>query len=647
MTFVQATTGSGGWPMSVWLTTDLKPFYGGTYFPPTSRYGRPGFVEVLNELWRLWRTDRARVQETADGFIERLRTATVADGAGGGAGGAGGGASGVIALTGGGAGRKPAVAAADALVDGANMFRHAFDPQNAGFGTAPKFPRPSELYFLLREYARTGQEELRSLALDTLRAMALGGMRDHIGGGFHRYSVDAAWRVPHFEKMLYDQAQLVLAYLEAAQASGDGFYASVAEDTLGYVRRQMTHQYGGFFSAEDADSLPPENARDPFAQKMEGAFYIWANEEISARLGRDASLMRLRYGILAGGNAPHDPQGEFSGKNILYTAMSIADVSDRTGRTPEDVVETLGRVRIQLLQARANRPRPHLDDKVLTAWNGLMIAAFARGARVLEAQEGAATNAYLASALRAAAFVHDELWDAKTDTLSRRYRGGVSGIEAYSEDYAALTWGLLELFQTTGGAEWLEWARVLQRRQNELFWDEQDSGWFNTTGEDPTVLLRLKEEYDGAEPAASSISVQNALMLSHLLGDEDLAKKAERTLARFGPRIGSAARAVPFMMSNLSAWHAGRRNMQIVIVGPRERDDTRALRLTLAETYLPFAVVVPVEPGQAQTELAALLPWIAPMGLVEGRATAYVCRNFSCEQPVTTPDALQALLKGH
>src|SRR4051812_38334555 len=283
MTFVQATTGSGGWPMSVWLTPDLKPFYGGTYFPPESKWGRPGFVDILQEIGRVWKAERGKVVESADALTVRLRSMEQA-----------------APST-----DVPGLAALETTVQ---QFRSAFDPRNGGFGDAPKFPRPSELLFLLREHARANAPQAAEMALRTLRAMALGGMRDHVGGGFHRYSVDGSWRVPHFEKMLYDQAQLVLAFVEAAQVSGDRYFANVALDTLDYVRRDMTDAAGGFYSAEDADSIPPERAGEPGVRKMEGAFYIWRDVEIGEVLGADAEIFRMRYGIEPDGNAPFDPQ---------------------------------------------------------------------------------------------------------------------------------------------------------------------------------------------------------------------------------------------------------------------------------------------------------------------------------------------------
>jgi uncharacterized protein YyaL (SSP411 family) len=623
MSFVQATTGSGGWPMTVFLTPDLKPFYGGTYFPPASRWGRPGFAELLAELAHVWKEERPRVDEAAAELLTRLKSVT-----------------GTSKL----ARAEAEIAGDDSLTVAVEQFQMAFDRRRGGFGEAPKFPRPSELLFLLREHARraaagSSAQAPLLMAADTLRAMALGGMRDHVGGGFHRYSVDAEWRVPHFEKMLYDQAQLVLAYLETAQATGDDFYATVAEDTLAYVMRDMTGPEGGFHSAEDADSVPPEQAQDPRPHKSEGAFYIWSEAEIDRLLGDDAAVAKRRFGIEPGGNAPQDPQGEFTGKNLLYVAQSIEDISARAGASADEVIAALGRIRQQLFAARASRPRPHLDDKILTAWNGLMIAAFARAARVLVARESAPS--YLAAARRAAAFIRATLWKPDEGRLLRRYRDGEAAIDGYAEDYAYLIWGLLELFQADGDAAWLEWALALQSRLDARFWDEEDGGWFSTSGDDPTVLLRLKEDYDGAEPAASSIATQNLLTIAHLTGDSAALAKAERTLARYGPRIGAAARVVPMMLASLSAWHA--RLSQVVVVGD-SRESLRELLSALAGIYQPFAIAIPVTRGPSQEAAARLLPFIAEMKPVDGRAAAYVCRNFTCRQPVTTIEDLKAEL---
>jgi uncharacterized protein YyaL (SSP411 family) len=616
MTFVQATSGSGGWPMSVWLTPDLKPFYGGTYFPPDARWGKPGFPEILREIARVWREERDKVDASAAKLTEQIRGMRVVPPGG-------------------------AVPGPETLTEGVAQFARMFDQERGGFGDAPKFPRPSELLFLLRETARTGDFTPSLMVARTLQAMAFGGMRDHVGGGFHRYSVDAEWRVPHFEKMLYDQAQIVLACLECHQVAGDVFFADIAEDTLQYVQREMTSAEGGFFSAEDADSVPPEHANEPHPHKMEGAFYLWTEREIDALLGDAAEICKLRFGILPNGNAPHDPQAEFTGKNILYLARSLDDVAERSGRPRDEVQASLQRSRMTLFGARLGRPRPQRDDKILTAWNGLMLAAFSRAARILPSDDARARH--LDTARRAAEFFRKTMWDETRGVVRRRYRGGDAAIDGYSEDYACLIFGLLELFQAGGDPVWLEWARVLQRRMDELFWDGEHGGWFNTTGSDPSVILRLKEDYDGAEPAPSSIGVMNLLTLAHLTGEPHLFERIEQTLKMFGARLGQIARAVPMMMASLATYHA--KVAQIVVVGPREHPDTVALLQEVAGKYQPFSIVIPLEPGARQAELARALPFIAEMKMRDGRSTAYLCRDFTCDAPVTDPSLLREKLR--
>jgi uncharacterized protein len=403
----------------------------------------------------------------------------------------------------------------------------------------------------------------------------------------------------------------------------------------------MTDPGGGFYSAEDADSVPPEEADNPDAPRMEGAFYVWRDAEIDELLGEDADLARRRFGIEAAGNAPHDPHGEFAGKNLLYVVEDGQEIAARTNRPREAIEAALGRIRQVLFEARQRRPRPHRDDKILTGWNGLTIAAFARAARVLP--DSPAAGVYLTAARRAARFVRASLWHAGRGVLLRRYRKGEAGIEGYAEDYAYLVFGLLELFQADGDPAWLDWAEALQAAQDARFWDPAGGGWFATTGEDPTVLLRLKDDHDGAEPAAGSVSVLNLLTLAHLVPEHDGLRKAERALARVTSRIETAARALPMMLCALSAWHHG--VGQIVLVGEADSDATRAMRRRVAAHYLPFAVIVPVEPGAHQAALAARLPFAGAMGPGPG-ASVYVCRDFTCRQPVDRPEALDALLAG-
>jgi len=621
MTFVQGTTGSGGWPMSVWLTPDLKPFFGGTYFPPTSRWGRPGFIETLRQIAQVWQAERAKIEESADAVTAQLRAA----------------AHGQATAN---------LPSPDALPRIVSEFRAAYDSRHAGFGGAPKFPRPSELLFLLREHVRTGDGDALPMVLATLRAMALGGMRDHVGGGFHRYSVDAAWRVPHFEKMLYDQAQLALAFAEAAQASGDPFYLDVAEDTLRYVMREMTGEEGGFYSAEDADSVPHERAHDTAPHKSEGAFYLWREVEIDALIGAAAPIVKARFGIEPDGNAPSDPQQEFTGKNLLYVARGVDDLARTFGRSEDEIADTLNEARLAMFRARLERPRPHLDDKILTAWNGLMIGAFARAARVIGAlgadgRERAAP--YLAAARRAAGFLRDRMWDTTSRTLSRRFRQGHAEIDAYAEDYAYLIFGLLELFQADPDVGWLEWARDLQWRQDELFWDDRDGGWFSTTGRDPSVLVRMKEDYDGAEPTASAVSVTNLLVLTHLLDVASHARwteEIERTLRLFGERLERLGRAVPFMAAAFSVHVAG--IQQVIIVGG---EGAEALRRVMDGRYRPFTITLALTASQ-QAALATVAPFIGAMTGGDG-GRAFVCRQFVCSAPVGSAEQLEAVLQLH
>ncbi len=614
MLFVQATTGGGGWPMSVWLTPHLEPFYGGTYFPPTARWGGRGLLEILQEIARLWRDDPGKVRRSAAHVAEQMKKFGVARGAG------------QSEVTGMGA---------EVVDRAAEAFRQTFDAVNGGFGGAPKFPRPSDLFFLLRRFALTGDAAARDMTLATLRSMAHGGIHDHLGGGFHRYSVDARWHVPHFEKMLYDQAQLALAYVEAWQVSHDPEFAQVAADILRYTARDLGRTGGGFYSAEDADSIPPEQAGDAAVHPREGAFYVWTEPEIRDVLGGDAEAAILRFGARPDGNLPDDPQGELKRKNVLYLARSIEETAAAIGRSPEAAAVLLEDATRRLFETRRKRPRPARDDKLIVAWNGLAIAAFARASRVLS--DRAEAGDWLNAARDAAQFIRAKMWNAAEGRLLRRYRDGEAAIEAYADDFACLVFGLLELFQADGDARWLEWAQTLQRRQNELFADAAAGGWFSTTGRDPSVLLRLKEDYDGAEPAVSSISAWNLLSLARLAPEEDVAARLERTFGAFHHQLVHTPTAMPMMLAALCAWLGPKQ--EVVIVGAEDSEGTRALKRAIARRYVPFAVTVPLPP-EKQEAVARQIPFVRAMSMRDGRATAYVCRDFACSRPTTDPDAM-------
>jgi uncharacterized protein len=594
MTFVQATTGGGGWPMSVWLTPDLKPFYGGTYFPPANRYGHPGFGSVLTQIAAAWRSDREKIDESAREVVEQLQKSSAVEGRGA--------ADGAIR---------------EALESGFNVFRRTFDSKLGGFGNAPKFPRPSVFNFLLRYYAVTERQEALDMVLLTLREMAKGGMHDQLGGGFHRYSVDERWFVPHFEKMLYDQAQLASSYVEAFQITGDAQYAQIARSTLDYVLRDMTSPEGGFYSAEDADS-----AVDPAHphQKSEGAFYIWSAAEIRELIPQAADFCR-RYGVLDGGNVENDPHGEFTGKNILYQA--------------EPVEADLEEARRILLAARAMRPRPHLDDKILTAWNGLMISAFARAGAALDEPR------YAEAARRAAEFILDRMYGG--EALLRRYRAGDAAIPGFLDDYSMFAEALLDLYETQFDRRHLDLAIAITEKMRERFEDPEKGGFFTSPEGDDSLVMRMKDDYDGAEPSGNSIAALNLLRLAQITNRLEYRDAAERTIVAFEPRLSVASAALPQMLAACEFLTGDPR--QIVIVGDKDAADTRELLQALFTRFLPNRIILLVDSDATRAALSSAIPSIGDMRKLDGRAAAYVCRDYACQLPVSEPAGLAGLLQ--
>jgi uncharacterized protein YyaL (SSP411 family) len=589
MLFVQTSTGSGGWPMSVWLTPERKPFFGGTYFPPDNRYGRPGFRAVLERLAEAWRTDRSRIEESGDKVIEQLREyASLGTG-----------------------GASPGREVLDRAFQG---FRRMFDARLGGFGGAPKFPRPSVHNFLVRYHAETKNEEALEMVLTTLREMVKGGMNDQIGGGFHRYSVDAHWFVPHFEKMLYDQAQLAVSYLEAFQITRDGQYAAAARDIFIYLMRDMTDAGGGFYSAEDADSASDPAHPD---EKSEGAFYIWRKSEIGDALEpRVAEMFCYRYGVKPGGNVEEDPHGEFRGANILYQAHAVEEASVRAELQQASAI---------LLEIRVKRPRPLRDDKVLAAWNGMMISAFAKGAQILNEPR------YAQAARAAADFLRRHLWDEQRQILQRRHRGGESAIDGFLDDYSFCGLALLDLYEATFESRDFEWAVRLAERAIELFADTENGGFFSTSAVDDGSLLRLKDDYDGAEPSGNSGMAMLLLRLARMTDRGDFRTAAEHTLRAFASRMQEAGTGVPQMLVAQAFTLA--RPQEIVLAGPQDDPAMLEMLAAIRRRFLPATVVM-------RSEQSA-----RPMPAIKGAPTAYVCENFACNLPVTSASALDELLE--
>ena len=619
MSFLQASTGRGGWPMSIFLTPEGKPFFGGTYFPPADRRGRPGFVTVMNRVRREWTGNRQKILSSADRITQALKDMAQTSG-------------GDLKLE-----RQ--------LLDRAyQTYTASFDSLRGGFGSAPKFPRPVNFNFLLRYHSRTGQVKALQMTLDSLRAMARGGMYDHLGGGFHRYSTDAQWFLPHFEKMLYDQAQLAASYLEAFQLSGDQAFAEVARGIFRYLLRDMTSPQGGFYSAEDADSPLPENPQD----HGEGAFYAWTQQEIDQVLGRVSSqqaglapgqlaeIFRHRFGVKPGGNVERDPFQEFKGKNVLFLAATVEQTAAKFGIPADKAAGLLELARQALFEVRSKRPRPPLDDKVLTAWNGLMISAFARGYQVL------GDSRYLEAARKAAQLIQEELYDSGTKRLKRRFRQGDSAIEGMLSDYAFLIQGLIDLYEASLDDRWLLWALDLTETQIRLFQDAPSGGFFNTTGQDSSVLFRIKEDYDGAEPSPNSVSALNLLRLAEMTHNDSWRQMARKNVQAFESTLSRVPQAMPQMLSAVDFLLDKPR--QIIIAGQRDAADTRSLVRQVHERFLPRKILLLADGGALHQRLSESQPALKGMRPLKGKATAYICRDYVCDLPTSDPNQVARLL---
>jgi uncharacterized protein len=609
MTFVQSTTGSGGWPMSVFLTPDLKPFLGGTYYPPDDRFGRPGFASLLTRIAEIWEESPGKILDQGSQFtlaIEaRLLEAQSTE-------------SSPLKL--------------DWLENGYRQLASGYDPEEGGFTPAPKFPRPAVFNFLLRYWLRNKAKSSLDMVEFTLRKMARGGIYDHLGGGFHRYSVDGRWHVPHFEKMLYDQAQLAAAYTEVFQATADHEFERVVRETLDYVLRDMTSPEGGFYSAEDADSLSEPGA----TEKREGAFYVWTQQELDGVLTADESLVfRRMYGVERAGNvtAASDPHRELIGRNVLFLQNDRELVGKLTGKSEAEISQLISASRQKLKLIRDERPRPHLDDKIVTAWNGLMISGLAKAFQVLEEKR------YLAAAQRAAGFLNQYLYHRR---LLRSFRGTAGTTYGFAEDYAFLIQGLLDLYEADFDVRWLRWAGELQVQMNALFADPK-GGYFSTEEGAADILFRMKEDHDGAEPSANSVAAMNLARLGRIFDRKEFQDAAGRVIGAFHPALERMPAALPQMLAAMDA--SVTEPMQIIVAGKRGLPETGELLRVARRRYRPNKIVLLADGGEGQDWLTQHIEALRSIGPIQGKSAAYVCRNFICELPVTDPEQLGRLLE--
>ncbi len=606
MAVTQAMSGSGGWPMSVFLMPDGSPFYAGTYFPPKAFSNHPGFKDLLTALHRAWLEQRTEVEHSANRMVAALKTDS---------------------------GAGPELIKPETFDHCFDVLEQSYDAEEGGFGPAPKFPRPAIFSFLFSHYLATRQEKARDMALFTLRKMAAGGMYDQLGGGFHRYSVDRNWFVPHFEKMLYDQAQLANSYLDAYLLTGDEEFAKITKEIFVYLLRDMRDPAGGFYSAEDADSANPYSP----GGHGEGAFYLWTQEDIVNRLDAHAAEIFLAgYGVKDDGNVIRDPMGEFTGRNILYRAERSDTLAARFKLSPQLISEKLAHSRDLLFKARDQRQRPHLDDKVITAWNGMMIGALARGSRILQ------NELFLIAAVQAANFLKDNLYEKENNTLLRRYRRHEAGLSGQLTDYTYLVHGLLDLYQATHAPRWLRWAEDLTRRQIELFWDEKDSCFFDSVN-DPTIKIRMKDRHDGAEPAGNSVAARNLSRLGQLRNNPQWQIMARQLIESFSRDMNHYPTALPLMLANWREIDA--KPSQVVIAGERGAENTEALLRVAENTINRRRLLLLADGAENQSYLAEKLPFLETVVRLEGKATAYVCAEFSCKMPTTAPETLRRQLE--
>lgn len=591
MAVCQALTGAGGWPLTVIMTPEKKPFFAGTYFPKQSKWGRPGLMDILAAVSKQWRENRQKLSESGEEITRAIQ----------------------------GRGAFSAGDVSTDLLDTAyNQLERVFDRYYGGFGSAPKFPAPHQLMFLLRHWRRTGEKKALAMVEKTLDAMRRGGIYDQLGFGFARYSVDEFWMVPHFEKMLYDNALLCYAYLEAYQCTANPDFAQVAKEIIQYVLRDMTSPEGGFYSAEDADS-----------EGVEGKFYVWTRSEVLATLGPErGTLFADFYGVAAEGAC------EGGANTLNFITHDLNEFAAQSHVEPAELARVLAECRETLYQLREKRIRPFKDDKILTAWNALMIAALAKAARVL------GEPGYAAAAERAMKFIFTQMLDSDGRLLAR-YRDGEAGCAAYLDDHAFLLWALLEVYESTFSPDYINKALNIASVMQRLFWDNEQGGFYFSGADGEVLIARSKELYDGAMPSGNSLAALALLRLARMTNQTELAELAETTVKTFSGQVAEHPQAYTGFLLAVDLYFEAPR--QVIVAGGRGDKTVRDMLELLGTRFLPTTSVLLNDSDNADN-VAAVLPQVAAELPVNGAATAFICENFACQLPVGDLDSLRHML---
>jgi uncharacterized protein YyaL (SSP411 family) len=600
MTVCQMMTSHGGWPLSVVMTPDKKPFFAGTYFPKVSKYGRIGFVDLINRINDVWMHDRNKILESSNNITNALLEFQQSE-------------------------SERVELSSSELNETFSYFNKRFDKEFGGFGTAPKFPSPHNLMFLLRYWKRTGNNESLNIVTKTLREMRKGGIFDHLGKGFHRYSTDQEWLVPHFEKMLYDQAMLAHAYIESYQVTGEKFYADVTNEIFEYVLRDMTNPTGGFYSAEDADS-----------EGVEGKFYVWSIKEIKEILNEDDSKLFIDvFNLTDDGNFEDESTKTRNGSNIPHLQNDLTEIARRFKISLSDLKSKLETIREKLFIEREKRIHPLKDDKILTDWNSLLISSLAKAGRVLQNVN------YIKESEKAIRFIKDNLI-TNDNLLLHRYRDGEAAITAKLDDYAFLIWALLELYESTFKVDYLEMAVKLQGQQNELFWDNDLIGYFMTAVTEKDLLIRPKEIYDGAIPSGNSVSFMNLIKLGKITANPDYSELAKKQLNAFSDKVKSSLPGSTMFLSALD-FDLGP-STEIILVGdPFDKESSELLEL-INSMFIPNKVVIQKNKSNSD-ELEKIANYTSSYNQLEDKLTVYVCENYNCKLPVNSIEDLKGILK--